>query len=161
MGDMNFTKHSACTKCPLHQTCLTVGIPTRVFQQGNGRDRALVIIGEAPGANEDQEGRCWVGRSGGFLRDIYIKNPLFSLDKKFDAIFLANVVRCRPPGNGTPTKPQIKACLPYLWDDLKLIESEYREVWVLATGAPAASAFGHKSLSAALAKQGETQEIPA
>lgn len=118
-----------------------------------------MVVGEAPGANEDQEGRSWVGKAGGYLRDLYIENKLFKFQEKFDAIFLSNVVRCRPPGNDTPTKPQIKACLPYLMEDLKQIESEFEEVWVLAVGASAAFAFGHKSLGASFGSQGKVFEM--
>lgn len=156
---MEFSRHPDCQKCDLHVTCTSVGIPTRYFGNGepSGRGRALFVIGEAPGFDEDQSGTCWVGRAGQLLEKAYIKD-VFHFHEKSD-VYVANVCRCRPPNNDTPTEKQRKACLPYLHEDLDLLTSAYDEVWVLCCGAVAAWAFGFKSLTEALKHQGDDLQL--
>jgi len=148
-----FIRDSACTACPLHKSCRTVCLPTtpyRVAHAGVPKTRAVLILGEAPGAEEDRQGEPFVGRSGQFLRNAYVDH--WNLWERAD-IFFGNAVRCRPLGNETPSKSQIKACRPFLLSDLRELEAHYDEVLVLCVGAVAASAMGHKSLKRAFAHQ--------
>lgn len=101
-------------------------------------------------------GKCWVGPSGDLLRRLYIQD-VFAIHEKVD-VYLANVVRCRPPRNDTPSKKQVKACLPYLVADVEQLKAAYAEVWVLCCGATAAAAFGFSSLKKALGSQGKVLE---
>lgn len=153
-GVIELERHSGCKNCDLHFTCKSVGIPTRYFGDGDpgGFDRALLVVGEAPGFNEDQDGCCWVGQAGQLLRKLYIRD-VFGFHKKMD-VWVGNVVRCRPPENDTPTEAQRRACLPYLKADVDYLQARYREVWILCCGAVAAWAFGFKSLSSAFKAQG-------
>ena len=87
-----------CEKCKLYAGCITP------FMPGYGTSTPdVMIIGEAPGANEDEQGRPFVGGSGKLLNDI-----LDLVGIKQDSIRLTNTVRCRPPENKTPTSKQIE-----------------------------------------------------
>ncbi|MCC6030592.1 MAG: uracil-DNA glycosylase [Desulfurococcales archaeon] len=92
-----------CRRCPLHQN-RTNAVP------GEGSVNSdIMIIGEAPGANEDLSGRPFVGAAGTLLRKI-LREIGFDEEK----IYITNVVKCRPPGNRKPNKDEIDACSPYL-----------------------------------------------
>ncbi len=84
---------------------------------GDGSNQArLMLVGEAPGADEDREGIPFVGRAGQLLDRILVAAEL---DRK--KIFITNVVKCRPPGNRLPLQPEVEACLPYLKKQIELI----------------------------------------
>lgn len=101
---------NACTKCQLCEG-RTNGVP------GEGSERALIMfIGEGPGAEEDKQGRPFVGRSGKFLREM-----IQMVGLKEDEVFIANVVKCRPPGNRDPKPEEVDACRPYLERQIALI----------------------------------------
>ena len=101
----------ACTRCPLYKTA-TRGVP------GEGDPKArLVCVGEAPGANEDETGRPFVGQAGGLLTKI-----LAAVDLTREEVFITNVVKHRPPGNRNPAPNEIEACSPYLVRQLELIK---------------------------------------
>jgi DNA polymerase len=101
----------ACTRCPLYKTA-NHGVP------GEGDPKArLVCVGEAPGANEDETGRPFVGQAGGLLTKI-----LAAVDLTREEVFITNVVKHRPPGNRNPTPGEIEACSPYLIRQLELIK---------------------------------------
>jgi len=101
----------ACTRCPLYKTA-THGVP------GEGDPKArLVCVGEAPGANEDETGRPFVGQAGGLLTKI-----LAAVDLTREEVFITNVVKHRPPGNRNPAPGEIEACSPYLVRQLELIK---------------------------------------
>jgi DNA polymerase len=100
-----------CRKCPLHKTRKNV-----VFGEGN-ESAKLVFVGEAPGADEDRQGRPFVGRAGQKLTQIIEAMGLSRSD-----VFIANVLKCRPPDNRNPLPDEIKACEPYLIAQLKLIK---------------------------------------
>jgi len=100
-----------CTACALHQTRTTV-----VFGAGNA-DADLMFIGEGPGANEDKQGVPFVGRAGKLL-DTLLEE--IGLDRS--SVFIANVVKCRPPGNRDPHPEEIESCHPYLRAQVELIE---------------------------------------
>lgn len=114
---------ATCRRCPLRDGCRQV-----VFGEGNP-DATLMLVGEGPGAQEDLEGRPFVGRAGQLL------------DKMLEAIgiarrevYIANVVKCRPPGNRVPTPAEQEACFPYLEQQIELVQPEV----ILCLGATAA-----------------------
>ncbi len=99
-----------CTKCRLHRT-RTQAVP------GEGPLEArLMLVGEAPGRDEDLEGRPFVGRAGKLLDQM-----LSAIKIKRAEVYITNVVKCRPPGNRTPDADEIEACLPYLAQQIKLV----------------------------------------
>src|SRR3954451_7048 len=101
-----------CTRCPqLVQTRQTV-----VFGAGNA-DADLMFVGEAPGANEDRLGLPFVGQAGKLLERL-----LESIGLVRDDVFIANVLKCRPPGNRDPLPQEIDNCQDYLFRQLELIE---------------------------------------
>jgi uracil-DNA glycosylase family 4 len=100
-----------CVRCPLHQTRTTV-----VFGAGNA-DAELMFIGEAPGASEDRMGLPFVGQAGKLLDKLLSEIGLARGD-----VFIANVLKCRPPGNRDPQPREIETCQPYLWRQVELIE---------------------------------------
>ncbi len=100
----------ACTKCSLHKTRKNVVV-------GAGSlDTGVMFIGEAPGFNEDMKGEPFVGRAGGVL-DRLLKSV--GLERK--DIYIANILKCRPPGNRNPTGEEIRACTPYLDEQISII----------------------------------------
>ncbi|MGN6815687.1 MAG: uracil-DNA glycosylase [Solirubrobacterales bacterium] len=100
-----------CTKCPLHETRTKA-----VFGAGNA-DADLMFVGEAPGAEEDRQGLPFVGRAGQLLNQMLGEIGLARED-----VFIANVLKSRPPGNRDPLPLEIQACEPYLWEQVGLIE---------------------------------------
>ncbi len=101
----------ACRRCPLHQTRTTV-----VFGSGNA-DADLMFIGEAPGANEDRMGLPFVGQAGKLLDKLLAEIGMMRQD-----VFVANVLKCRPPDNRDPHPNEIEACSNYLRRQIELIE---------------------------------------
>jgi uracil-DNA glycosylase family 4 len=101
-----------CTRCPqLASTRTTV-----VFGSGNA-DADLMFVGEAPGANEDKQGIPFVGQAGKLLETLLGEIGLQRSD-----VFIANLLKCRPPGNRDPLPGEIDACQDYLFRQLELIE---------------------------------------
>jgi uracil-DNA glycosylase family 4 len=100
-----------CTRCPLSQ-----GRTTVVFGEG-AADAGLMIIGEGPGHDEDLQGRPFVGRSGRLLDRLLLEE----MGLHRSAVYIANVVKCRPPGNRDPLPDEIAACGPWLQAQLELI----------------------------------------
>ncbi len=107
-----FQQAAGCQKCPqLASTRTTV-----VFGSGNA-DADLMFVGEAPGANEDKQGLPFVGQAGRLLDTLLGEIGLTRGD-----VFIANVLKCRPPGNRDPLPQEIDACQDYLFRQLELIE---------------------------------------
>jgi len=100
-----------CTRCPLHETRTKA-----VFGAGNA-DAELMFVGEAPGAEEDRQGLPFVGRAGQLLNQLLGEIGLARED-----VFIANVLKSRPPGNRDPQPLEIAACEPYLFEQVRLIE---------------------------------------
>jgi len=100
-----------CEKCPLHETRTKV-----VFGSGNA-DAGLMFVGEAPGAEEDRQGLPFVGRAGQLLNQL-----LEEIGLSREEVFIANVLKNRPPGNRDPQPLEIQACEPWLWQQVGLIE---------------------------------------
>ena len=105
---------SMCTRCLLHR-----GRTKVVPGEGRG-DAEIVFIGEAPGFHEDQQGRPFVGAAGQFLEEL-----LESIDLKREGVFIANVIKCRPPGNRDPLPEEIEACKPFLDQQIELIQPKF------------------------------------
>jgi len=101
-----------CTRCGLSETRQQV-----VFSDGNPNAR-LVIVGEAPGANEDKTGVPFVGAAGKLL-DLMLASV--DLSRK-DSVYICNVLKCRPPGNRNPTPEEIRTCSPFLHRQLELVK---------------------------------------
>jgi uracil-DNA glycosylase len=106
-----YNQASICERCPLSDTRNRV-----VFGAGNA-DADLMFVGEAPGAEEDRQGLPFVGRAGGFLTEL-----LEGIGLKRDDVFIANVLKCRPPGNRDPQPEEIDSCRPYLEKQVELIQ---------------------------------------
>lgn len=100
-----------CQKCSLGKTRNKF-----VFGKGNP-DADVLVIGEGPGADEDIKGEPFVGRAGQLLTDI-LKAINFSRDE----VYIANIVKCRPPGNRTPLPSEMETCIPYLLKQIELIK---------------------------------------
>jgi uracil-DNA glycosylase family 4 len=101
----------SCTLCPLHQG-RTRAVP------GEGPPGAdIMFIGEGPGFHEDRQGRPFVGAAGKFLEEL-----LASIGMTREQVYIANVVKCRPPGNRDPAPDELSACEPYLDRQIQLIK---------------------------------------
>ena len=101
----------SCTKCPLHTT-RTQG----VFGVGN-REAQWLVVGEAPGAEEDRRGEPFVGRAGHLLDAMLRAIGL----NRANNVYIANVLKSRPPGNRDPKPEEVAACLPYLMRQIELL----------------------------------------
>jgi|TARA_B100000953_G_scaffold81742_1_gene66679 DNA polymerase len=99
-----------CKKCKLHETRINT-----VFGEGSANAKVM-IIGEAPGKDEDISGKPFVGRAGKLLTEI-----LSSINLERNDIFITNTVKCRPPENRNPHDDEIKSCSGYLDEQIKLI----------------------------------------
>ncbi len=106
-----YREASSCTKCALAQTRTKV-----VFGAGDA-NADLMFVGEAPGAEEDRQGLPFVGRAGGLLNELLGGIGLTRSD-----VFVANTLKCRPPGNRDPQPIEIDSCRPYLLSQVELIE---------------------------------------
>ena len=106
-----YNQASVCERCPLSATRTRV-----VFGAGNA-DADLIFVGEAPGAEEDRQGLPFVGRAGGFLTVL-----LEGIGLNREDVFIANALKCRPPGNRDPQPEEIDACRPYLEQQVGLIQ---------------------------------------
>ena len=106
-----YREASVCELCPLSETRTNV-----VFGSGNA-DADLMFIGEAPGAEEDRQGLPFVGRAGALLTEL-----LEGIGLTREAVWISNVLRCRPPGNRDPQPLEIESCQPYTSRQVELIE---------------------------------------
>jgi DNA polymerase len=114
---------NTCHLCELSKSRTNV-----VFGEGN-KNATLMFIGEGPGATEDSIGKPFVGRSGELLSKI-IENVLYM---KREEVYIANIVKCRPPNNRTPTPTEAHTCQPYLLKQIELIKPKI----IIALGATA------------------------
>ena len=105
------SKVSGCLKCPLGST-------RKKFVFGIGNPNAkLVLIGEAPGADEDEQGEPFVGRAGQLLTKI-----LAAVQLRREDVYICNILKCRPPNNREPLPTEVEACEPYLKKQLEIIK---------------------------------------
>jgi uracil-DNA glycosylase family 4 len=103
----------ACTRCVLH-----VERKQTVFARGNGSS-GLCFIGEGPGADEDAQGFPFVGPAGQLLDKM-----IAAMGIERDDVYVCNIVKCRPPKNRTPEPEEMNACMPYLTEQLSLLEPQ-------------------------------------
>lgn len=115
-----------CTQCPLSET------RTKTVAGEGNPDADIVFIGEGPGANEDKQGKPFVGRAGKLLDNIIKAMGLSRED-----VFIGNIIKCRPPGNRDPKPDEIKSCFGYLQKQLEIIEPKV----IIALGSPAAKSL--------------------
>ncbi len=107
------TKVNKCTKCALSKTRKNI-----VFGEGSPESR-LMFIGEAPGAEEDNTGRPFVGRAGQLLTKI-----IESINLKREDVYIANIIKCRPPENRNPMEDEMVSCAPFLKEQISIIKPE-------------------------------------
>ena len=112
-----------CTRCRLHKARKNI-----VFGVGN-INAGIMFVGEGPGADEDEQGEPFVGRAGQLLN-----NMIAAMGLKRQDVYIANVVKCRPPGNRTPEKDECDICGPFLLRQIEVIKPKV----VVALGAVAA-----------------------
>lgn len=103
-----------CVKCGLSETRTQV-----VFSDG-AEDARLMVVGEAPGANEDETGFPFVGAAGKFL-DLLLATVDLSRE---ESVYICNVLKCRPPGNRNPEAGEIEACAPFLLKQIELVRPQ-------------------------------------
>src|SRR5947199_6550345 len=125
-----------CTRCRLHKQ----GRKQIVFGVGNPRAE-LMFIGEAPGADEDEQGEPFVGRAGQLLNNM-IKAMVWCRED----VYIASIIKCRPPGNRTPERDECETCSPFLFRQIEAIKPKV----IVALGAVAA-----KTLLAVNSSMGE------
>jgi uracil-DNA glycosylase family 4 len=101
-----------CSRCKLH----TLGRKQVVFGVGNP-NAGLMFVGEAPGADEDIQGEPFVGRAGQLLTKI-----IEAIDLKREDVYIANVIKCRPPGNRNPEPDEVEQCEPFLFRQIDAIK---------------------------------------
>ncbi len=102
---------AGCTKCPL------AGGRTQVVFGAGDPDSDLMFVGEAPGFHEDKQGVPFVGAAGKLLEQL-----LAGIGLAREQVYIANVLKCRPPGNRDPQPEEIEACESHLWRQIELIE---------------------------------------
>ena len=104
-----------CTACPLHE-----GRTQTVFGVGDP-DASVMFVGEAPGAEEDRQGEPFVGRAGKLLDAML---AAIGLDRHEGGVFIANVLKCRPPNNRDPQAAEVEQCEGYLRRQIELVAPE-------------------------------------
>lgn len=127
-----YNQINACQKCELGSTRKKF-----VFGVGNP-DADLMLVGEAPGAEEDLQGIPFVGRAGNLLTDI-----LKAIKLERSEVYIANILKCRPPGNRDPKPIERETCSPYLWKQIDLIKPKI----ILCLGRIAANVMLNKNES--------------
>jgi DNA polymerase len=113
-----------CTRCALHK-----GRNKLVFADGDPNAR-LMFVGEGPGADEDAQGLPFVGRAGQLLN-----NMITAMGLRREEVYIANVVKCRPPGNRTPEPEEANTCMPFLLRQIDVVRPDV----LVALGATAAT----------------------
>ncbi|MCD6375292.1 MAG: uracil-DNA glycosylase, partial [Caldisericaceae bacterium] len=136
-----------CQKCDLHKTRKNF-----VFGYGNAHAEVM-FVGEAPGRDEDEQGLPFVGVSGKLLDKIFA-----AIDLKREDVYIANVIKCRPPNNRNPKPEEIAQCEPYLIQQIDLIKPKL----IVALGLFAANTLlkAQRSLSELRKKEHSYQGIP-
>lgn len=106
-------KYKNCNLCSLNETRIKL-----VYGEGNQNSK-LLLIGEAPGADENKTGKVFVGRAGQLLNKM-----LAAIHIERKDIYITNVVKCRPPNNRNPKPEEIEACMPYLKEQINIIKPQ-------------------------------------
>lgn len=136
-----------CLECPLGHTRTT-------FVFGSGNPNAdIMVVGEAPGADEDAQGLPFVGRAGQLLTKI-----LEAIQLPRDEVYICNILKCRPPNNRKPLASETDQCEPYLWKQIELVKPKF----ILALGLTAANTLlrNKESMSALRGKTHDYHGIP-
>ena len=130
-----------CSRCKLH----TLGRKQIVFGVGNP-NADLMFVGEAPGADEDIQGEPFVGRAGQLLTKI-----IEAIDLRREDVYIANVIKCRPPGNRNPEPDEVEQCEPFLFRQIDIIKpkvivalGKFAAQCLLKTEAPISSIRGRE-----------------
>lgn len=157
---IEFSAHPDCTLCSLCESARNPGIPTRPrydLQQGNQGEKALLVVGQNPGGNEDAStkanprGKSWIGYSGQLLTKFIGAARL----RDYCDVYVANACRCRHPQGGDVSQAQVRACRGYLDEDILALSEVYEEVIIFAIGAKGAySVTNISSLKETFKKQG-------
>lgn len=113
---------AGCRKCPLHRT-RTQTVPG----QGNPQPE-IMFIGEAPGADEDEQGLAFVGRAGQLLTKM-----IQAMGLQREEVFIANILKCRPPDNRPPLPEEMETCIPFLKEQIRVLKPKV----IVALGATA------------------------
>ncbi|MBP7707295.1 MAG: uracil-DNA glycosylase [Candidatus Aminicenantes bacterium] len=137
----------ACTRCPLHQ------LRTKAVPGEGDRRAAVMFVGEAPGRDEDAQGRPFVGRAGQLLRKI-----IAAMKYREDEVYITNIVKCRPPDNRVPLREEEEACAPYLVRQIELIRP--RVVVTLGKTPTDYFAPGRESMTARRGRFADYRGIP-
>lgn len=137
-----------CLACPLGKTRNKF-----VFGVGNPNAKVM-LVGEGPGADEDEQGIPFVGRAGQLLTKI-----LEAINFKREEVYIANIVKCRPPGNRTPNPVEIETCIPYLHKQIEIIQPKM--ILCLGTTAAVSLLKRKESLGAMRGKVHQVGEIKA
>ena len=115
------TLEAVATECAACAMCgLCNGRKQAVPGQGYAENPDIMFIGEAPGADEDEQGLAFVGRAGQLLTKM-----IAAMGYTRDEVFIANICKCRPPNNRTPTPEEMAACIPFLKRQIALIKPKY------------------------------------
>lgn len=123
LAEMDEQEVRGCTACVLHESRIQT-----VFGEGDP-DAPIMFVGEGPGQNEDEQGRPFVGRSGDLL-----EKQIQAMGFQRSQIYIANVVKCRPPKNRTPLAGEVEACSGYLRRQIEVIRPQV----IITLGGPAA-----------------------
>jgi len=132
LAALNDKEVRGCTKCRLCETRTQT-----VFGEGDA-DAKIFFIGEGPGENEDLSGRPFVGRAGEMLN-----KWIAAMGLKREQVYIANIVKCRPPGNRVPAPDEVATCTPYLQRQLEIIRPKV----IVTLGLPSAKYMLQSSLS--------------
>jgi DNA polymerase len=123
---------AACRKCALHQN-RTRTVPG----QGNSHSPDVMFVGEAPGADEDQQGLAFVGAAGQLLTRMIV-----AMGYSREEVFIGNICKCRPPNNRQPDGEEMQACLPYLRQQIAAVRPRI----IVALGATAVKGLLHSTV---------------
>jgi uracil-DNA glycosylase family 4 len=132
LTQMDAQQVNPCTRCRLCETRKNT-----VFGEGDP-DAAIFFIGEGPGENEDLQGRPFVGRAGELLNKM-----IAGMGLRREQVYIANIVKCRPPGNRAPAPDEIEACTPYLVSQLETVRPKV----IVTLGLPASKYMLDSKLS--------------
>lgn len=113
LNELNAARIVGCTRCRLHEQRTNT-----VFGEGDPCAK-LMFIGEGPGADEDAQGRPFVGRAGQKLNDM-----IAAMGLKREQVYIGNVVKCRPPGNRVPADDEMETCMPNLLQQIEIIRPQ-------------------------------------
>lgn len=134
LQDLRQNCGECCKACELHETRHSV-----VFSDGNPETASIILVGEAPGKNEDLQGIPFVGRAGKLLNEFLVKANL----SRENDLYIVNTVKCRPPKNRVPTETEKESCKAILLSQIEIINPKI----ILLCGATALKSFINSKLS--------------